>query len=239
MNDGLASVDVERSTVGRARKLGTVGALCLVALLIVVAAVWLGGGQDVANVPAAVETDEQPEPEDPTVDDGEDVEEALPVVTHDVYLARDPFEPVRTPPSEEASGSGGDADTIVIAPDGDDADDPADPSNPGEPSPSDPSDPSYPTDPDAPDGPGGEDRCDGGEDEAVCNGHVVTLLDIATEDGSDVASIQVDTTVYEVREGEGFADRFQLLEIDRQEQHVHGLYGDARFRLRVGERTLK
>ena len=216
----------------RPRQWASIAVLCLLALFVLGAAMWLGSGSDdLEGLPAALETDEATDGEDADDDAPEpepDAVEELPTVTYEIYLARDPFEPVRTPPVEDTTD---DNDTIVVDPD-----DPTDPDDPE--APTDPTDPSDPSDPDAP-RPPEEERCVGDEAEAVCDGQVVSLLDLTTETGEDMAVIQVDTTVYEVRAREVFAERFQLLSIDRAAGSVEYLFGDSRHRLRLGERTLK
>jgi hypothetical protein len=55
-------------------------------------------------------------------------------------------------------------------------------------------------------------------DDLVCNGRVVSLIEIRTgEDGSRVAIIQVDTTIYEVAAGDTFAGNFVVQSISETE----------------------
>jgi hypothetical protein len=245
MTDGLETIDHGEPMTSR--WLLPVG-LAVVAALIVGVAVWLGSGpapdQMAVLDSAGVDTEPEAEPDgaDDTTDPGDEVADVVPTVTYEVFLERDPFEPVREPVIEDDTAAD---DTIVVEPDPDDPSDPDDPAAPSDPSdpsdprdPSDPGDPSDPRDPAAP-APGGGDRCEGGKGEVVCDGHVVTLQEITRDGGADRAVIQVDTVVYEVGAGERFAERFQLLDIDRAAGSVTGLYGDARFTLREGERTLK
>ncbi len=83
----------------------------------------------------------------------------------------------------------------------------------------------------------GSDPCTGTE-EVVCEGRVVSLVDVfVADDGSARAVVQVDTTLYEVGEGDTFAQNFQVLAIDPP--CVTLLYGDDAFTLCEGERTLK
>jgi hypothetical protein len=158
---------------------------------------------------------------------------ALPVVTYDVYLARDPFDPVVPEPEPEASatpatGDGDGTEPVFTGGDGsvDGADgQPTDPSNP-------------------PDGSGEGEPGDGapeggcrGEEEVVCDGQVLTLVDVATKDGQPVAIIKVDTSIYEVPEGGVFATFYQVRAIDGSCASV--LYGDDGFTLCRGDRVLK
>ena len=198
------------STLQRLRPLLVVAGLCLGAVgLVGVALLWTGGDDagpgELDDVVPAQETTEETEASD--LED--EVAEQLPVVTYEVYLARDPFDPVVPEPVDDT--------TDPEAPDPDDPDAPD------------------PDDPDAPD-PDDPDRCVGDE-EVVCNGQVVSLLDITTENNETVAVVQVDTTVYEVREGETFAERYRLLSIDAEQ--VSALFGDSRFTLHLGERVMK
>jgi hypothetical protein len=239
MRESLEGTGAARGASLGSRQWLSVAGLCLAALLLIATALWWGSGSDVDGVPAAVEADEDPVETEEDVDEAEtDVVDELSTVTYEIYLARDPFEPVRTPPAEAVAD---DDDTIVIDPDDDtivtDPDDPDDPDAPARPAPSDPSQPSDPAPPD----PGA--RCVGGEDEVVCNGQVISLLDITTVDGEEVAVLQVDTTVYEVRQGERFAEHHQLMRVDRDAGRVDSdfIVGDTRqsYTLRVDTSTLK
>lgn len=91
------------------------------------------------------------------------------------------------------------------------------------------------------DGDGGGDGSDTGpcrgDDEVVCDGRVVTLIDVYVSGGEAVAVVQVDSTLYEVRRGDTFAQNFQVISIDPP--CVTLLYGDDAFTLCEGERTLK
>lgn len=123
--------------------------------------------------------------------------ETLPVETFEVFLARDPFEPVRPAP--------------------------------GEPSPPPGATPS-------PGVPPGEGCVGNGE--VVCDGMVVSLVDVfVDEDGRPAAVIQVNTTLYTVHEGDVFADNFRVLAIDPP--CVTLMFGDDTFTLCEGERILK
>ena len=106
-------------------------------------------------------------------------------VADGVFLSRDPFEPV------------------VPEEDPDPAADPTDPdADPNDTDPTDPNADPVDTDPD-PDG------CHG-NDELVCDGQVLTLIEVSDPNGDPVAVFQVNTTRYEVSPGEAFADGFVL-----------------------------
>lgn len=108
-------------------------------------------------------------------------------VADGVFLSRDPFEPVV--PEEEPA-----PDPDPTDPDPDDPD--ADPTDPDDPDPVD-------TDPD-----GCQDNA-----ELVCDGQVLTLLEVSDPNGDPTAVFQVNTTQYEVSPGDAFADGFVLEQI--------------------------
>lgn len=198
--------------------------LAIVATLAGAALVWfflvaplLLGDDAGADAPAAAATDgsdglaEAPTTEEP-VEEPADAIATLPVVTYEVFLARDPFDPV----VPEPTSTSGDGDTSPT----DDATDSTDGST---------------TD----DGSSDDDPATGcgDEDEPVCDGRVVSLIEISEEDGERVAVIQLDTTIYEVRVGDVFASSFlvQAIESDR----VTLIYGDDVITLELGDRVLK
>jgi hypothetical protein len=195
--------------------------LAMVAAAVVAAVVGSGSFGPPAPLPSAL----------PVVDDGDESEAlvtdtpvpaedvvaaALPVVTYEVFLSRDPFEPVVPEPVEPVS----------------ETTDPLDPTDPD--AVIDPLDPNAPVPvvPGNPDDP----RCEG-EQELVCDGRVVTLIDTTTVGGEPVAIIKVGTTVYEVRVGETFAGTFLLAAIDGSTVTV--LYGDESNVLQPGHSVLK
>lgn len=207
--------------------------LACAAILVLLAIVLWGTGSDETapqsrslddstEFVAASDTDQNETPTSPedalTLDPAiEDLE-----VTHEVFLSRDPFSPV-VPEEPEA-----------IAPA-----DPATPTTPGTPVPGTPAPgtpaPGTPTSPTTPTS--GQDRCTG-DHEVVCDGRVITLVDIVTaSDGTLAAVVQVDTARYEVREGEVFAGFFVLLDVTSTTATV--AYVDETFVLRVGNTVLK
>lgn len=138
------------------------------------------------------------------------------VVTYDLFLSRDPFEPVVP---EEVTSSTDD-------PGGTDGD---------------PEDPSVPTVPD-PDRPptlvDGEEVYCIGDREVVCNGRVIVLLDTAESvDGARIAVVQVDTTIYEVEEEDVFAGMLVVRSVT--ETSVTLAFGDETFTLQLGTHVLK
>jgi hypothetical protein len=170
--------------------------------------------------------------------------ESLPVVTYEVFLDRDPFEPVLEEDDGKAAGDGEPADTAEPDPEpaGLGAGLPAgtiiiDP-NTGQavvvqntadfqPSPGDGT-------AQAPAAPSEGCR---GEDEVVCDGRVVTLVEVGTTDAGPSAKIRVDDVTYEVVQGEVFGTSFRLLAIDGT--CVTLQYGDDTVRLCEGQRVLK
>jgi hypothetical protein len=144
-----------------------------------------------------------------------DAAQTLPVTTTEIFLSRDPFDPVVPEPVE----------TVETVENVDENGEMIDPSDPEFVAP-----PILPGDPDAP-------GCVG-QEEVICNGQVITLMDIARNiDDEPVGVIQVDTTIYEVVPGQTFAGNYQALLIEGA--CVTLLYGDEGFRLCTGDAVLK
>ncbi|MCC5949693.1 MAG: hypothetical protein JJT89_14675 [Nitriliruptoraceae bacterium] len=143
-------------------------------------------------------------------DDEDDVEDtsfaaALPV-TVDVFVSRDPFEPVveEPEPTSDAPGEPGD-------PNGDPTS-PGDPTVPGDPSAPSPTDPGSggltPVQP-----PSATGTCESGV-EVVCQGRVLTL-EATDEDAEEpVALVTVDGQEQALRRGDVFAGNFVLRGFD-------------------------
>ncbi|MDX1745820.1 MAG: hypothetical protein R3324_07775 [Halobacteriales archaeon] len=87
------------------------------------------------------------------------------------------------------------------------------------------------------DGDGDGDGCTSQDGEVVCDGRVVSVVDVFTEDGQARAVVQVDDQLFEVDEGDVFAENFEVLSIDPP--CVTLLFGDDSFTLCEGERVLK
>jgi hypothetical protein len=224
------------------------------AAVVVVALLLLRGGDDPVEVTQAADAEvvqtQVEEPGDPQADDLPEGAEPLPVTTYEVFLERDPFDPVvpedePTPVTDAGGNADADADDADGASPGGDGDrndtDPSDPDAPaprdsdgsrsGEPGTSSPDD--GPPESGAPPG-----ECRGGNEEAVCDGRVVSLVDVTTDDqGRPMAVVQVDTTLYEVRSGDRFAQHFEVRAIDGE--CVNLLHGDDGFQLCNGDRVLK
>ena len=224
------------SPPSRSRRLPLLIVVGVVAVAVVALAVMLLPGS-ADDVPAPLTVTATPVATDDE-QDGQDIEDDLvgssvPVTTYEVFLSRDPFERVvpeevqqtsTTPDGTNTDGSSGnDSNSGDGTNSGDDADG----------SSSDGSDTngdsSTPIDQDGP-------ACVG-QQELVCDGQVVTLIDVTDQAGEPVAVIQVDTTVYEVRRGQTFASNFEVRAIDGS--CVSLLYGDDGFQLCRGDTVLK
>jgi hypothetical protein len=202
--------------------------------------VLLGGDADVDGVVAASDDDvavTNPDPEPTPAPDALAVGvEALPVVTYDVFLSRDPFDPVV--PEPVAAASDGGSSEVQVIDDTDTSGGANDGSNDGS-SGDGYTDGSGGDDGNDDDGNGdaGSEACRGGTEEVVCDGHVLSLLSLTT--GADtVAVVQVDTETYEVQRGQVFAERFLFLDVV-DERTVRLLYGDEVFHISIGERVMK
>lgn len=216
--------EVEETTTGPNRTpLLIVAGVAVVAIIGLLLWMFVLGGEDdvFEPVPSAADAtapagDESP-PAAAVEDDG-----PPPVETVEVFLSRDPFQPVRP---DAAPVDGGDDGT---------APGPSDPSDPTDPGPSDPSDPTDPTPPDDGDT---DPAPKNGDDSATVEGHEVELIDVFEENGARRITIRVDSTLYTVGEGETFADNFRVLSIDPPCATL--LYGDNQFTLCEGERVRK
>lgn len=164
------------------------------------------------------------------------------VSTYEVFLARDPFEPVVPEPVDGNDGTNdgstdGGTESPTTSPTVGPGTDPTGPTDP-----TDPTDPTGPTDPGDPDSdPSGTESpsdpsCRQGAT-VVCDGHTVKLIDVFEKDGSPRAVVQVDQTVYEVGVGETFATNFRVRSIE--DSCATLLYGDDGFTLCEGESVRK
>jgi hypothetical protein len=72
---------------------------------------------------------------------------------------------------------------------------------------------------------------------STVGGHTVSVIDVFSARGSRRAQVEVDGTVYKVREGETFADNFKL--ISASGECANMLFGDDQFTLCEGEQILK
>lgn len=180
-----------------------VAAVGAVAGASVVAPIADTGQPEVAELAAAATED----PADPTrteptePDGGVDEVEAVPA-TYALYLSRDPFEAVveeSDGAQETATGDGPQPPTSgSLTEDGEVVD-----SGP----------PTEPPDGDAGDGDGStndDEACQGGSDELVCDGRVISLEGVELRDDGPRAEFVVDTETYLVAEGGSFAIGFTL-----------------------------
>jgi hypothetical protein len=217
--------------------LAAVGAILLGGFLwsFVISPLLSGEGEEltVVNAATATATDD---PGD-EVDEGEMVED-LPLVTYEVFLDRDPFDPV-VPEPVSATATGDAESASDDGSGGSDTQDPAsapnDPSEPAEPGATPPATGAPPPSTPPAQGVG---TCAPDGDDLVCNGRVVSLIEIRTgDDGQLLAIIQVDTTIYEVGVGDTFAGSFRVHSISETEVLIQ--YGDDVDRFEVGDRVLK
>jgi hypothetical protein len=163
------------------------------------------------------------------------------VVTYEVLLERDPFDPVVPRPASEVETAAAvsiDADGVVLAEPASDAEAIGDevPSDGAwsEPVPQPAPQPVA----DEPSAPVATGDCDAQDDVVVCDGRAVSLVRIVSEtDGRRVAVLQVDTSIHEVEKGEVFATSFRLRTVGADRVTVQ--YGDVEFELPVGARVLK
>ena len=186
-------------------------------------AVWLGSASN-DDPEQGVALDDpsltaETEAEDTAEIDAVDEPIALPLVTYELFLARDPFEPVVPEPEPDTPA-------------------PTDPATPAPDDSTGPVDPSDPTDPDGNSNSNSEANgaCTGTV-EVVCDGRVVTVIELVEENGELVVVVQVDTMRYRVRVGEVFADNFQVISISPDQVRI--LYGDRVARIEVGDNALK
>ena len=185
----------------------------VVAVLVALAATVLVAsiGADDTSLPTVAPAAATDDDADPTPTDVREIDpKVVPVMTYEVFLTRDPFQPVV--PEDEP--------TPTL--------EPGDPSSPTSPDPTSPT-PVVPRDP--------EDPACVGSEEVVCEGRVLSLLDITTMNGEPLAVGQVDTIVYQVFEEQVFAGNFRVHAIDGSCLSV--LYGDDSFRLCLGDTILK
>ncbi|WP_052667339.1 hypothetical protein [Nitriliruptor alkaliphilus] len=232
-SETTATIDKPSSRNPLVLVLAVVGALLAGALVwfFIVAPLLAGDEEaDLDVVPGAAAEAAQDTADAPAPDAGTADAAAVPIVTYEVFLDRDPFDPVVPEPTSATSttdtttatggvgdttdGSGGTTDLTGGTTDG-------------------------ATDGGTTDG-GTTDPTDGctSGDQLVCDGRVVSLVDIRTaDDGERVAVIQVDTTIYEARVGETFAGSFRVQSITGD--RVYLLYGDDAFELQEGDRVLK
>jgi hypothetical protein len=222
----VSSATVTRRRDGRARSLLLVLVLLIASVLALVGVLRLGTSEgpafaDDAEVVAAADlSDVVPAAEEAVAEEAvADAEEllALPLVTYEVFLSRDPFQPVVPEVTPVAEGGDAEGETDGSGDDTDGSSGGEDTNGGGS------------TDPDAP-------ACTT-QGEIVCDGRVISLIDVTTVDGQPVAVIQVDTTVYEVTVGQTFAGSFLVRSIDGTT--VTLLYGDEGIRLLPGDTVLK
>ena len=155
---------------------------------------------------------------------GGDKDDKPPVETFEVFASRDPFEPLLSTEGEGGTtddGTTDDGTTDDGTTDDGTTDPPTDTDGDGD---IDDDDATDPGDSGDGDGPGGES----------VEGHTVQLVSV---NGQGKATVQVDGTVYEVTQGETFAENFELLSTSGDCATM--LFGDDQFTVCEGEEILK
>jgi hypothetical protein len=231
------------------------GLLILVALVglffLVVRPLLAGDVPDETATPAATpaatsEEVEQPVEGDVASDGVSDVDQ-LPVVTYEVFLARDPFDPVVPEPvavvepvaTDDGTTDGGTTDGATDgATDGGTTDGGTTDGGTTDGGTTD----GGTTDGGTTDGgttDGGQTPAAGcsGEDTVTCDGRIVSLVEVQGSGTAALAIVQVDSSLYEVAAGDTFAGSFHLGSISGSCATV--LYGDDAFELCEGDRVLK
>lgn len=165
------------------------------------------GAADAAAA-AAPATEATPAPEPAAEPTSEATTEPEPVAeTFEVFSARDPFDQLV---DDKAATP---AEGVTPAVDGDPAAAPTDPAAPV----TDPTEVAAPS--------------------TQVGGTTIELVDVYTDDGVERVQVTVNGSGYEVAEGEVFAERLQVLDIDGQ--CATFLFGDSRFVLCEGEHIRK
>lgn len=214
------------------RRKPVASAIAVVAVLVLALGAFLvlSSSGDDSGTTAAAQTEQPTEPSatpSPPLEEPTQGEE-LPIETFEVFLSRDPFQPIR-PETGGADGGAAATTTTTTTTGG------ATTTTTGDAT----------TGAETTGGPGptlGEDDEDGngdgdGGDREQVEGREVVLIDVFVEDGEERAVVQVDGQAFEVGEGDEFADNFRVLTIDPP--CVTLLFGDDAFTLCEGERVLK
>ncbi|HWC14934.1 MAG TPA: hypothetical protein VG929_10125 [Actinomycetota bacterium] len=211
-----------RDDVGRTGVTATQVALLLVGMLAILGILWflfLRGGDEPAPVTAPPVTTPSVVPEPEETADPDAKTPKAPLETFEVFAPKDPFRPLI---SQAAAAPGGTAVGAAPAPGATAA--------PGVGQPSGGSDISG-------DGTGTTGGGGGNGSSDSVGGHRVRLIDTFRRGGEPAARVQVDGTVYTVREGDRFAENFELLSVSGDCASM--LYGDDEFSLCEGEEILK
>lgn len=229
--------------------------LVAVAVVAIVASVVGTKEAPQANLSAPRPQEEATETPVPQLEETEADVPSLPtsVTSYEVFLARDPFEPVIPDPvGGGEDGTGAPAVPVTSPGDGTDGDD-GDGATDGD----GVTDGDGATDGDGvtdgggvTDGDGNGDGTGGDGDgssspegrcvtakSVSCDGRNVSLVDVFTEDGTETAVVRIDDVIYEVEAGEQFASNFVVRSIETS--CVTLQYGDDAFTLCEGEAVLK
>jgi hypothetical protein len=204
--------------------LGAAGAVVVAGL-----AVWLGsapgetpGPQSLPDAPALTAEGESEEATTEAEQVG-DEPIALPLVTYELFLARDPFQPVVPEPVSQPSDPTG-------TPAGNGAGTNSSGGTSG----------NGTTSGNSTSGGSSSGTSNGGctgTSEVVCDGQVLTVIEVFEENGELIAVIQVDTMRYRLGVGDIFVDFYQVVSISPDRVRV--LYGDSVVTIDVGDNALK
>lgn len=207
--------------------------LVVLLLAVLAAATMLAVGlPDVPDASTATLAQEEPTATEAATDAAAtETDAAMPGVTYQIFLNRDPFAPVV--PVLDAP----DATATAAVPGVDPA---ASPTPGASPTPSASPTPGTSPTPSPSGTPGSSpapvDGCRQGE-EVTCQGREVVLVDIYEAGGQDVVRVSVDGTLHDVTEGQTFAGSFRVLDV--APPCATFLFGDDAFTLCEGEGTLK
>lgn len=210
--------------------LGVAGAVVVAGL-----AVWLGsapgetpGSPSLPETPALTAEGESEETTE--AQQAEDEPIPLPLVSYELFLARDPFQPVVPDPASETgpsspNGSNGTSGNGTTGgngtTDGNGSSNGSGTSNGNSNGNSS----------------GNSNGGCSGDTEVVCDGRVLTVIEVFEQNGELLAVVQVDTMRYQVGVGDVFADNFQTVSISPDQVRV--LYGDSVVTIQVGDNALK
>lgn len=217
---------VQPTVTAPRRKLRAAAMTSTVVVSVLILAIVVGG----ADAPHETAREQLPAPalvvaegEDPgEADEADDAQGSLPRVTYELFLARDPFQPV-VPEPESNDGTDPGVDGEGSDADGDgDGDGASDGDGAG-----------------ASDG-GGDGAENGGctgTTEVVCDGTVLSIVEIGEDLDGPFVVLQVDDVRYRAREGEIVGGVFEILRIESD--RVLLLHGDQVVTLLVDGAALK
>ncbi len=207
--------------------LGVAGAVVVAGL-----AVWLGsapgdlpGSSDLPDPPALTAEGEGSQDQPTEEEQAADEAIPLPLVTYELFLARDPFQPVVPEP---VTGPSDPSDPNGSGSNGNGSDTNGSGTSNGSGSTNGTSNGNSS---------GNSNGGCSGTSEVVCDGRVLTVIEVFEQNGELLAVIQVDTMRYQVAVGDILADFFQVVSISPDQVRV--LYGDSVVTIEVADNALK